>query len=103
MPGKQRDSGRNLWAAANALGRIPANGHLKETMARFVKRIDHIALVVEDINKALEFWQDAVGFDLSHMEDVPSEKSMVALLPAQESEVALVPPTSSDSGGPRLR
>ena len=67
-------------------------------MARFVKRIDHIALVVEDIDKALGFWQDALGLDLSHMEDVPSEKSMVAFLPAQESEVELVQPTSDDSG-----
>ena len=67
-------------------------------MARYVKRIDHIALVVEDIDKALEFWQDALGLDLSHMEDVPGEKSLVAFLPAQESEVELVQPTSEDSG-----
>jgi methylmalonyl-CoA/ethylmalonyl-CoA epimerase len=71
-------------------------------MARFVKRIDHIALVVEDIDKALMFWQDALGLDLAHMEDVPSEKSLVAFLPAQESEVELVEPTSDDSGVARF-
>ena len=67
-------------------------------MKGFVKKIDHIALVVDDIEEALEFWHDALGLDLSHVEDVPSENSMVAFLPAQESEVELVKPTNEDSG-----
>ncbi|MEX2142967.1 MAG: VOC family protein, partial [Anaerolineales bacterium] len=71
-------------------------------MPQFIKRIDHIALVVEDIDKALEFWQDALGMDLSHMEEVPSEQSVVAFLPASESEVELVQPTSDDSGVARF-
>ena len=29
-----------------------------------IKRIDHIALVVEDIPTALEFWHDALGLEL---------------------------------------
>lgn len=64
----------------------------------FVKKIDHIALVVDDIDEALAFWQDALGLELSHMEDVESEHSLVAFLPAKESEVELVEPTSEDSG-----
>lgn len=68
----------------------------------FIKRIDHIALVVEDIDKALEFWQDALGMEVSHMEDVPGEQSIVAFLPAKESEVELVQPTSEDSGVARF-
>ena len=67
-------------------------------MKGFVKKINHIALVVDDIEEALEFWHDALGLELSHVEDVPSENSMVAFLPAQESEVELVKPTSDDSG-----
>lgn len=67
-------------------------------MPPFIKRIDHIALVVENIDKALEFWQDALGMELSHMEDVPSEQSMVAFLPAKNSEIELVQPTEPDSG-----
>jgi methylmalonyl-CoA/ethylmalonyl-CoA epimerase len=67
-------------------------------MASFVKRIDHIALVVEDMEKALAFWQQALGLPLSHMEDVPGENSMVAFLRAAESEVELVSPTEHDSG-----
>ncbi|MEX1247871.1 MAG: methylmalonyl-CoA epimerase [Anaerolineales bacterium] len=67
-------------------------------MPLFIKRIDHIALVVEDIDKSLEFWQGALGMKVSHMEHVPGEKSVVAFLPAKESEVELVQPTIEDSG-----
>jgi methylmalonyl-CoA/ethylmalonyl-CoA epimerase len=67
-------------------------------MPPFVKRIDHIALVVEDIEKALGFWQDGLGMKLSHMEEVASEHSLVAFLPAKNSEMELVQPMADDSG-----
>lgn len=63
-----------------------------------IKKIDHIAFVVEDIENALGFWHDTLGLDLSHVEDVPDQKSVVAFLPAKESEVELVRPTTDDSG-----
>ncbi len=63
-----------------------------------IKRIDHIAIVVEDIDKALDFWRDALGLDLSHVEEVLEQESMVAFLPASESEVELVEPTTDTSG-----
>lgn len=63
-----------------------------------IKRIDHIAIVVEDIDAALRFWRDALGLDLGHVEDVPDQKSIVAFLPTGDSEVELVKPTCSESG-----
>jgi len=36
-----------------------------------IKRIDHIAIVVEDIDAALGFWRDTLGLELDHVEDVP--------------------------------
>jgi methylmalonyl-CoA/ethylmalonyl-CoA epimerase len=63
-----------------------------------IKRIDHVAIVISDIETALAFWKDALGMDLSHIEDVPAEKSQVAFLPAGDSEIELVLPTSSDTG-----
>jgi methylmalonyl-CoA/ethylmalonyl-CoA epimerase len=63
-----------------------------------IKRIDHVAIVISDIETALAFWKDALGMDLSHIEDVPAENSQVAFLPAGDSEIELVLPTSSDSG-----
>jgi methylmalonyl-CoA/ethylmalonyl-CoA epimerase len=71
-------------------------------LPQFVKRIDHIALVVDDIDKALEFWQDGLGLKLSHMEEVTSEQALVAFLPAKESEVELVSPTTENSGVARF-
>jgi methylmalonyl-CoA/ethylmalonyl-CoA epimerase len=63
-----------------------------------IKRIDHIAVVVEDIEVALSFWRDALGLELQHVEDVPDQKSIVAFLPTGVGEVELVKPTSEESG-----
>ena len=63
-----------------------------------VTKINHVAIVVADIDAALGFWRDALGLELSHIEDVPSQKSQVAFLPLGDSEVELVKPTSDDSG-----
>ena len=63
-----------------------------------IKRIDHIAIVVEDIEAALGFWRDTLGLDLTHVEDVPDQQAAVAFLPTGQSEVELVKPTSHDSG-----
>ena len=63
-----------------------------------IKRINHIAIVVDDIDRALTFWRDALGLKLDHIEDIPEQESMVAFLPTGESEVELVQPTSEDSG-----
>ncbi|HPH94420.1 MAG TPA: methylmalonyl-CoA epimerase [Anaerolineaceae bacterium] len=66
-------------------------------MAKITK-INHVAIVVPEIEGALNFWQEALGLHLHHVEDVPSQKSAVAFLPIGESEVELVKPTSDDSG-----
>ena len=63
-----------------------------------IKRIDHIAILVDDLDKTLSFWRDGLGMDLTHVEDVPAEKSMVAFLPVGASEIELVKPTTDDSG-----
>ena len=67
-----------------------------------IKRIDHIAIVVEDIDAALGFWRDTLGLPLDHIQDVPEQASIVAFLPSGESEVELVKPTTGDSGVARF-
>jgi methylmalonyl-CoA/ethylmalonyl-CoA epimerase len=57
-----------------------------------------VAVVVDDMDKSLIFWRDALGLQMSELRDVPAEKSMIAFLPAGEAEVELVKPTSDDSG-----
>jgi methylmalonyl-CoA/ethylmalonyl-CoA epimerase len=63
-----------------------------------IKRIDHIAIVIEDMDAALGFWRDTLGLPLEHVEDVPDQKSLVAFMPTGGSEVELVKPTTDDSG-----
>ena len=63
-----------------------------------VKAINHVALVVDDMEKSLSFWRDALGMELRELRDVPAEKSQVAFLPLEGSEIELVRPTSDDSG-----
>jgi methylmalonyl-CoA/ethylmalonyl-CoA epimerase len=66
-------------------------------MAR-VLRIDHIAVLVEDLESPLKFWQEALGLELTHIKDVPAELAQIAFLPTGGSEVELVRPTTLDSG-----
>ena len=63
-----------------------------------VKAINHIAVVVDDMEKSLSFWRDALGMELHELCDVPAEKSKVAFMPLAGSEIELVQPTSDDSG-----
>jgi methylmalonyl-CoA/ethylmalonyl-CoA epimerase len=63
-----------------------------------VKRIDHLAVIVDDMEKTLSFWRDALGMELSHVEEVPAENSRVAFLPVGGSEIELVESTMKDSG-----
>ena len=63
-----------------------------------VKHIHHVAVVVDDMEKSLSFWRDALGIDLHELREVLAEKSQVAFLPLTGSEVELVMPTSDDSG-----
>ena len=63
-----------------------------------IKAINHVAVVVEDMQKSLSFWRDALGIQLHELRDVPAEKSQVAFLPLAGAEVELVMPTSDDSG-----
>lgn len=61
-------------------------------------RVHHLAVVVEDMERALTFWRDALGLELAGIREVPEQASQVAFLPAGEAEIELVRPISADSG-----
>lgn len=63
-----------------------------------IKKINHVALAVADIDASLAFWRDGLGLVVDHIEDVPSQKATVVFIPVGESEVELVRPTSDDTG-----
>ncbi len=63
-----------------------------------INRINHVAIVVEDLDAALRFWRDALGLPLNKTEENPGENVDIAFLPLGESEIELLQPTDPDSG-----
>jgi methylmalonyl-CoA/ethylmalonyl-CoA epimerase len=63
-----------------------------------ILRIDHIAVVVPELQSALEFWQKALNLPLEHVEEIASQETLVAMMPVGESEVELLQPTTETSG-----
>jgi methylmalonyl-CoA/ethylmalonyl-CoA epimerase len=61
-------------------------------------KLNHIAIVVEDIDKALQVYQDAIGLPLSAVNEEPAEAVKVAYFPTETGEVELIQPTTTDSG-----
>ena len=61
-------------------------------------KIDHIGIVVCDIQEALSVYEQALGLPLREVTPVPDQKVEVAFLPVGESNVELVQPTASDTG-----
>jgi methylmalonyl-CoA epimerase len=62
-----------------------------------VKRIDHIAIAVHDIDDTAKFYTDILKLDLSGLEVVTEQKTKVGFLKIGESNIELVQPTSDDS------
>ncbi len=61
-------------------------------------RINHVAVVVEDVPTALKFWQQALGLPLHHTERNEDEAVEIAFLPLGEGEIELIAPITEDSG-----
>ena len=61
-------------------------------------KVNHIAIVVEDIDSALGFWRDALGLHLEHRENNVDEQVEIAFLPVGDGEIELLAPTTDDSG-----
>lgn len=67
-----------------------------------IKNINHIAIIVPELEGALDFWEGALGLKLARTESVPSEAVDVAFLPVGDSNIELLKPTVADSGVARF-
>ena len=67
-----------------------------------LKKVDHIGIVVRDIEEALKVYRDALGLPLAHVQEVPEQKVKIAFLPVGDCEIELVEPTTADSGVARF-
>lgn len=63
-----------------------------------IKRIDHIAIVVENLEKALEVYRDALGMTVAAVKEMPEQDVKMAFLPTGDSEIELLEPLSTESG-----
>ncbi len=61
-------------------------------------QIDHIGIVVRDIQEALKVYETALGLPLKEVAEVPDQKVKVAFLPVGGSNIELVQPLSDDTG-----
>jgi methylmalonyl-CoA epimerase len=63
-----------------------------------IKKIDHLAIVVHNIEEALQIYEGALGLELTDVEEVPEQAVRIAFLPVGDSEIELVEPLTADSG-----
>jgi methylmalonyl-CoA epimerase len=64
------------------------------------KRIDHVAIIVRNIEQALTFYRDTLGIMPSEIKEVPTEQVRIAFLPMGGpggSEIELIEPITADS------
>jgi methylmalonyl-CoA epimerase len=74
-------------------------------LTRGVKRIDHVAIVVRDLEAALPFYRDTLGVAPSRILDFPREGVKIAFLPLggpNGSEIELLEPTDPAGGVARF-
>jgi methylmalonyl-CoA/ethylmalonyl-CoA epimerase len=62
-----------------------------------LKKINHIAIAVNNIEESAKFYQNVLGLNLSDVEVVTAQKTRVAFLKIGESNIELVQPADPDS------
>ena len=63
-----------------------------------IKKIDHIAIVVENLEIALAVYRDALGMTVTDVREMPEQDVKMAFLPTGDSEIELLEPLHADSG-----
>ena len=62
-----------------------------------LKKMDHVALAVNNLEEAAKFYQSVLGLTLSGVEVVTAQKTRVGFLKIGEVNIELVQPAESDS------
>ncbi len=61
-----------------------------------IKKIDHVAIAVHDIDEAVAKYKEAFGLSVQEREVVASQKTDAALLPIGDSNIELISPKGND-------
>ena len=62
-----------------------------------IKRIEHVGVLVKDVDKSRALWEDCFGIKLGEVETNPVRPVKLALYPVGESMVELIAGTTPDS------
>lgn len=62
------------------------------------KGLDHVAIVVRDLEAAIRLYRDTLGLELTKVEDVPEQQVTTAIFGHGMGRVELICPTTKDSG-----
>jgi len=63
-----------------------------------IRKVNHFAIVVHNIEEALQVYEGALGLELAEVKEVPEQEVRIAFLPVGESEIELVEPLTAESG-----
>lgn len=74
----------------------PEPGELRTAIMFKVKKIDHIAVCVRDIDEATARFQAVLGLSPASREYVASQKTEAALLPVGETSIELISPKGNE-------
>jgi len=85
-------------AAADIMNRVRRAGPAEGVASRGgPATLDHVGIAVQDIDKALAFYRDALGLEVEAPEEVRSQRVRAHFIPVGESSIELLEGTASDS------
>jgi methylmalonyl-CoA epimerase len=62
-----------------------------------IKRIEHVGVVVRNVEASRKLWEDCLGIKLSAVEEIPGRPNRLGLFPVGESMVELLAGVTPDS------
>lgn len=61
-------------------------------------KLNHVGLVIDDMEAAMKLWRDTLGLPVSKTEDNAEEEVSIVFLQAGEGAIEVISPTTPDSG-----
>jgi methylmalonyl-CoA/ethylmalonyl-CoA epimerase len=66
------------------------------------KGLDHVAIAVKDLDRAIEFYQETLGLELCEREEVAEQQVIIAMLGRGAGRIELICPTNDNTGVARF-
>jgi len=64
---------------------------------RMIKRVDHVSIVVSNLDEGLKIYENLLGIKASHIETVADQGIKAAMIVVGDVEIELIEPISPDS------